>query len=265
MARDRHRGLALRRPARRNHQPGLSRNASSRSSGPSSNVRAASIAARLSPAARITYDIFVSERELALEGQQIPEELHAAQPDERPAHGSGGVRIGHRSAAVRHREGLRPLPRRACASSRAGPTAPSRMMRAGMARGITLPRPAMAKVVPQLREIVTATPDRQHLLGADRGDAQGDFREGPPAHQRRPTRPRSPGKCCRRTRGSRISSSATIYRPRAPRWAGADLPDGQAWYRWRIRGATTMDMPAGGDPPVSASRKSRASAARCSR
>ncbi len=30
------------------------------------------------------------------------------------------------------------------------------MMRAGMARGITLPRPAMAKVVPQLREIVTA-------------------------------------------------------------------------------------------------------------
>ena len=39
-------------------------------------------AAKLSPTSRITYDIFVSERELALDGQKFHEELHAVQPDE---------------------------------------------------------------------------------------------------------------------------------------------------------------------------------------
>ena len=121
--------------------------------------------------------------------------------------------------------GLRPLPRRACASSRAGPTAPSRMMRAGMSRGITLPRPAMAKVVPQLREIVTAEARGQHLLGARSRRCR---RTSPPTDRQRITRRicgrARAAKCCRRTRGSRISSSATIYPRRAPRWAGPICP-----------------------------------------
>ncbi len=199
--------------------------------------------AKLSPAARITYDIFVSEREQALEGQKFHEELHAVQPDERPAHGPGGVWLGHRPAAVRHRARTTTASSSACASSRAGPTAPLRMMRTGMSHGITLPRVAMAKVAPQLREIgaaalednifwapITAMPkeisakDRQRLSEAY---AAALTREVLPAYTRL------------------ADFIERDYLPAARTTVGwSDLPDGQAWYRWRIRQATTMDMPA---------------------
>ena len=53
--------------------PGF-RESHSASSGPFSIACARIDAAKLSPAARITYDIFVSEREQALEGQKFHEE-----------------------------------------------------------------------------------------------------------------------------------------------------------------------------------------------
>jgi uncharacterized protein (DUF885 family) len=196
----------------------------------------------LSPTARITYDIFVSERELALEGGKFPEELMplnqmSGLPMDLAVYGSGTgpqpfvtVKDYERFLAR-----LRQFPRWADGAID--------MMRAGMARGITLPRPAMAKAVPQLRGIVTANladsifwapvaampqdipaKDRQRISDAY---AAALTREVLPAY-------------------SRLADFIEKnYLPAARTSVGwADLPDGPAWYRWRIRAATTMDMPA---------------------
>ena len=111
--------------------------------------------AGLPPTARITYDIFVSERELALEGRIYPEELMplnqmSGLPMDLAVYGSGTGPQPFVTAKDYDRflARLRQFPRWADGAID--------MMRAGMARGVTLPRPAMAKVVPQLRGIVTA-------------------------------------------------------------------------------------------------------------
>ncbi len=95
------------------------------SSRPSSNGRAASIPRRsrrrrASPTTSSSANVSI-----ALEGQQVSRRADAVQPDERAAHGPGRVWLGHRPAAVRHGEGLRPVPRAHARSFRAGPTAPS--------------------------------------------------------------------------------------------------------------------------------------------
>ncbi len=117
------------------------------------------------------------------------------------------------------------------------------MMRAGMAHGITLPRPAMAKVVPQLREIVTARLT-DNIFWAPIAAMPRRFPRKIASASATPTRPRSPRKCCRRTRGSRISSSVTIYRRRAPRLAGPICPTARPGIAGAFAGATTMDMSA---------------------
>jgi uncharacterized protein (DUF885 family) len=199
-------------------------------------------ASALPPTARITYDIFVSERELALEGRKYPEELMplnqmSGLPMDLALFGSGQgpqpfVTVQDYDRFLAR---LRQFPRWADGAIS--------MMRAGVARGVTLPRPAMAKVVPQLREIVTeklsdnifwapiaampaniSAKDRQRI-----GDAYSAAltREVMPAYTRL------------------ADFIEKNYLPAARTTVGwADLPDGQAWYRWRIRGATTMDMPA---------------------
>jgi uncharacterized protein (DUF885 family) len=196
----------------------------------------------LSPTARITYDIFVSERELALEGRKFPEELMplnqmSGLPMDLAVYGSGTGPQPFVTAQDYDRflARLRQFPRWADGAID--------MMRTGMARGVTLPRPAMAKVVPQLRGIVTANltdnifwapvaampreiaaKDRQRISDAY---AAALTREVLPAYTRL------------------ADFIERNYLPAARTTVGwADLPDGQAWYRWRIRGATTMDMPA---------------------
>jgi len=195
-----------------------------------------------SPTARITYDIFVSERELALEGGKYPEELMplnqmSGLPMDLAVYGSG---TGPQPFATakdydRFLARLRQFPRWADGAID--------MMRTGMTRGITLPRPAMAKVVPQLRGIVTeklddnifwapvlampaqiSAKDRQRISDAY---AAALTNEVLPAYTRL------------------ADFIEKNYLPAARTTVGwVDLPDGQAWYRWRIRGATTMDMPA---------------------
>jgi uncharacterized protein (DUF885 family) len=198
--------------------------------------------AGLSPTARITYDIFVSERELALEGRKYPEELMPLNqmgglPMDLAVYGSG---TGPQPFVTvkdydRFLVRLRQFPRWVDGAID--------MMREGMARGVTLPRPAMAKVVPELRGIVTeklsdnifwapvaaipadvSAKDRQRITDAY---AAALTREVLPAY-------------------SRLADFIEKnYLPAARTTVGwADLPDGQGWYRWRIRGATTMDMPA---------------------
>ncbi len=112
-------------------------------------------AAKLSPGARITWEIFTGERELALEGQKYPEELlplnqMSSLPIDLAVYGSGSGPQPFKDARDYDRflTRLRQFPRWVDGAIA--------MMRNGISRGITLPRPAMAKVVPQLREIVTA-------------------------------------------------------------------------------------------------------------
>jgi len=200
-------------------------------------------ATQLSDAARLTYDIFVSEREQALAGQQFHEEFMpfnqmSGLPVDLAVYGSGTgaqpfmtVRDYERFLAR-----VRQFPRWVDGAIA--------LMRGGMARGITLPRPAAVKMIPQLREIVTpdaaasifwgpitAMPptftaaDRQRLTTAY---ASAIGREVLPAYARL------------------ADFLERDYLPAARSTVGwSALPDGAAWYRWRIRGATTMDMAPG--------------------
>jgi len=197
-------------------------------------------AARLSNAGRVTYDVFVGERELTLAGRQFPEELMplnqmAGLPMDLAMYGSGSG--PQPFATVRDYERflkrVREFPRWVDGAIA--------MMRAGMSRGVTVPRPAMAKVVPQLREIVTARVEDNLFWGpiaalppefsaADRKRISAAYRaaltnEVLPAY-------------------SRLADFIEHdYLPAARTTVGwSDLPDGPAWYRWRIRGATTLDL-----------------------
>jgi uncharacterized protein (DUF885 family) len=198
-------------------------------------------AAQLSPRARITWDIFVSERELALEGQKFPEELLPLNqmnslPVDLAVYGSGS---GPQPFAVtrdyeRFLARLRQFPRWVDGAIA--------MMRAGISRGVTLPRPAMAKVVPQLRELVTAKVTDsvfwQPLATMPKTVSARD-------------RTRIAAEYSRALETEILPAYTRLadfierdYLPAARTTVGwADLPDGSSWYRWRIRKATTMDMP----------------------
>jgi uncharacterized protein (DUF885 family) len=197
-------------------------------------------ATQLSPQARITYEIFVGERELALEGQKFPEELMpfnqmSSLPMDLAVYGSGS---GPQPFATvqdydRFLKRLREFPRWADGAIA--------LMRQGMARGVTVPRPAIAKVVPQLRDLVTAkiednifwgpieklppafaARDRQRLADAYRAAL---LQEVLPAYQRL------------------ADFIEQDYLPAARTTVGwADLADGAAWYRWRVRESTTLKM-----------------------
>ena len=72
--------------------------------------------AGLAPADRISYDIFLRERERELRAERFPVRTAAAQPGRQPADRDARARLGHQRAAVPDRGGLRQLaeaPRRA--------------------------------------------------------------------------------------------------------------------------------------------------------
>jgi uncharacterized protein (DUF885 family) len=195
--------------------------------------------AQLSPASRISYEIFVSERELALAGQKFHEEFMpinqmSGLPMDLVMYGSGAGPQPFKTVQDYDRfiSRVKQFPRWADGAIA--------LMRTGMSRGITLPRPTMAKVVPQLREIVTPTAEQSIFWGpvkampesfsaAERKRISGTYaqviqREVLPAYARL------------------ADFIERDYLPAARTTVGwSDLPDGAAWYRWRIRGATTMD------------------------
>ncbi|HEV7606307.1 MAG TPA: DUF885 domain-containing protein [Steroidobacteraceae bacterium] len=197
-------------------------------------------ASGLTPGARITYDIFVGEREQALEGQKFHEEYMPFNqmnglPLDLAVYGSG---TGPQPFVTvkdyqRFLKRVREFPRWADGAIA--------LMRTGMAQGITVPRVAMAKVVPQLRELVTArlsdsifwAPIDAMPKGFSAGDRQRITQAYTAAleHEVLPAYARL------------ADFIERDYLPAARTTVGwADLPDGQAWYRWRIRQATTMDM-----------------------
>lgn len=198
--------------------------------------------ANLSPAARITFDIFVSEREQALEGQRFHEDYMpfnqmTGLPMDLAVYGSGTGPQPFVTAKDYDRflKRMREFPRWADGAIAE--------MRTGIASGITLPRVVMAKVAPQLREVgaaalkdnifwapIAAMPkeisprDRERISDAY---AAALTSEVLPAYTRL------------------ADFIERDYLPAARTTVGwTDLPDGAAWYGWRIRQATTMDMPA---------------------
>jgi len=199
-------------------------------------------AARLTPRARLTYDIFTSERETALEGSRFPEELMPLNqmgglPMDLAVYGSG---TGPQPFATaqdydRFLKRLRQFPRWVDGAIA--------MMREGMAGGVTVPRAAMLKVVPQLRGLVTPNVEDDlfwapikalpaKISAADRRRITADYStalkdEVLPAYTRL------------------ADFIERDYLPASRTTVGwSDLPDGRAWYAWRIHGATTMTLPA---------------------
>jgi uncharacterized protein (DUF885 family) len=198
-------------------------------------------AAQLSPASRITYEIFVTEREHALASQPFHEDFMplnqmSGLPMDLAVYGSGSGPQPFRTAQDYDRflKRMREFPRWTDGAIT--------LMRTGMSRGITLPRPAVAKVIPQLRDIVAPTAEASIFWGpvtampadisaADRTRITAAYRDALqrevlPAYARL------------------ADFFERDYLPAARTTVGwSDLADGAAWYRWRIRGATTMDLP----------------------
>jgi uncharacterized protein (DUF885 family) len=196
--------------------------------------------AQLSQSARISWEIFVGERELALAGQRFPEELMplnqmSGLPLDLAVYGSGAGPQPFANARDYDRflARLRQFPRWADGAIA--------LMRAGMQRGITVPRPAMAKVVPQLRDLITVKVEDNIFWSPIE-----KLPDGIPAKERQ-----------RITAAYRAALAQEVlpayrrladfieqdYLPAARTTVGwSDLPDGAAWYRWRVRESTTMDM-----------------------
>ena len=199
-------------------------------------------AAKLSPASRITYDIFVSEREQALEGQKFHEEYMPFNqmqglPMDLAVYGSGTGPQPFVTARDYDRflKRVREFPRWADGAIA--------LMRTGISNGITLPRVAMAKAAPQLREIgATALKDNifwAPILAMPKEISAKDRQRLSEAYEAALTREVLPAY-------TRLADFFDHdYLPAARTTVGwSDLPDGRAWYRWRIRQSTTMDMPA---------------------
>ncbi len=197
---------------------------------------------KLSPGSRLTYEIFASEREHQLAGQKFPEELMPVNqmgslPMELAVFGSGSGPQPFATARDYDRflKRAREFPRWVDGAIA--------LMRAGMARGITMPRASMAKVVPQLRGVFAADPKDSIFWGP----VEHLPPEIPADERQRITDD------YRKAFGAEILPAYARladfierdYLPAARTTFGwSDLPDGQAWYRWRVRGATTLDLPA---------------------
>jgi uncharacterized protein (DUF885 family) len=197
-------------------------------------------AARLSPGARVTWDIFVGEREIAIEGLKYPEDLlplnqMSGLPMDLAVYGSGTGPQPFVTAKDYDRflARVREFPRWADGAIA--------HMRDGMARGITLPRPAVLKVVPQLREIVTARLEDNifwaPIINFPKDMSAAERTRITDAYRAALTQEVLPAY-------TRLADFVERdYLPAARTTVGwSDLPDGANWYRWRIRQSTTMDM-----------------------
>src|SRR5688572_20214274 len=197
--------------------------------------------ANLSVSSRVTYEIFVGEREQALAGQPFREDYLPLNqmnglPMDLAVYGSGSGPQPFRTAQDYDRflKRMREFPRW-CDGAIS-------LMRTGMSRGITLPRPAVAKVVPQLRDIVTPTAEASIFWGPVAAMPAGI----PEAERARITR--AYREALQRevlpAYGRLADFFERDYLPAARSTVGwSDLADGAAWYRWRIRASTTMDLP----------------------
>ncbi len=198
-------------------------------------------ATQLSAASRITLEIFVGEREQALAGQPFHEEYMPFNqmnglPLDLVVYGSGEGPQPFATVADYDRflKRVREFPRWADGAIA--------LMRTGMSRGITLPRPAVVKMIPQLREIVTPTAVASIFWGPIKATPKSFA--GAAAARLRDAYASAITKEVLPAYARLADFLERDYLPAARTTVGwSDLPDGPAWYRWRIRGATTMDLP----------------------
>lgn len=196
----------------------------------------------LSPAARVTRDIFVSERELALEQLRFPEHLMPITQLDSMATTLAVFGSGAGPQPFRTVRDYDNFLRRAEQFPTWADNA-MRAMRAGVASGVTVPRPAILKVLPQLREVtaqgveesvfwqpIKALPEE--FSAADRARLTTAYRELI-ANRLLPTY------------GALAEFIEKEYAPSARTSVGwSALPNGQAWYRLRIRSSTTTSLTA---------------------
>ena len=199
-------------------------------------------AEQMSPAARVTRDIFVSERQLALERLPFREYLM-------PVDQMGSLAT---TLAV-YGSGAGPQPFRTAEDyakflvrAQAFPgwvDDAIATMRVGLSLGVTVPRPAIEKVLPQLKELANTDVERSvywqpiknlpaEITALERERITTQYRQLisdvlAPAYRKL------------------ADFIKNEYAPQARTTvAWSDLPNGAAWYRLRIRAATTTNLSA---------------------
>ena len=198
--------------------------------------------AGLSGSDRISYDVFLRERELVLAEQRFPG--HLLPIDQMDSLASTFALFGSGAAAQPFRNAAdydRFLARSSDFIVWADTAIES--MREGTRRGITQPRAVILKVVPQLRELANPDPEKTVFWNAIRA-----MPEGVSAADR-----------ARITASWRSALTTQIvpaysrladfiekeYAPSARTTVGwSALPDGAEWYRHQIRKQTTTDLTA---------------------
>jgi uncharacterized protein (DUF885 family) len=195
---------------------------------------------KLSPADRISYEIFLRERKRTRAGERFPDYLLPINQvggllNFMPALGSGTNAQPFTSATdyenwLKRLDGLVAWMDQSIAN-----------MREGIARGVTQPRPVMEKVLPQLDAMIVARPEDSDYFAPVRS-----FPDGLPAADRE----RLTAAYAAKIRDEIVPAYRRLrdfvrdeYLPRArTSVAWTALPDGAAWYAFFVQEHTTTSM-----------------------
>jgi uncharacterized protein (DUF885 family) len=197
---------------------------------------------QLAGSARISRDIFVRERELALEGLRFPARLL---PIDQMDSLATTIAVFGSGAGAQPFRNARDYDNFLARADRFVVWVDSAIaaMREGMRVGVTQPRAVVIKVVPQLREIAKDDPEQTLFWQAVRA-----MPETIPARERAAIEARWRAAIRDRLVPAyrRLADFIeTEYAPAARDSVGwSALPDGAAWYRYQIRVQTTTDLTA---------------------
>lgn len=197
-------------------------------------------ATTLSGQSRLTYEVFLRDRRIALEGYEFPSELLPVDQFYSPVHLFAQLGSGsgfHPFATVKdYDDWLRRVQDYVVWSDTA-----IRRMREGVERGIVQPRVLIERTVPQLEALIATDPQQSVFFGpiralpgtfsaADRERLTASFRRAiiadiNPALRRM------------------ADFLARDYLPKCRESIGqSELPDGRRWYRYLVRARTTTDL-----------------------
>ncbi len=197
-------------------------------------------ATTLSGQSRLTYEVFLRDRRIALEGYEFPSELLPVDQFYSPVHLFAQLGSGsgfHPFATVKDYDDWLQRVQDYVAWS---DTAIQRM-REGMERGIVQPKVLIERTVPQLEALILADPQQSVFFGPIRA-LPGDFSAG---DRERLTA------AFRQTIVADINPAlrrmadflARDYLPKCRDSIGhSALPDGRRWYRYLVRARTTTDL-----------------------
>jgi uncharacterized protein (DUF885 family) len=195
---------------------------------------------RLSPADRISYDIFVRERTRALESERFPDELLPLNQagsllTRMPALGSGTnaqpfATVQDYDNWLRRVDGLVAWIDQAIAN-----------MRIGIARGVVQPRPVMEKVLPQVEALIVDRPeDSLYDAPVQR------FPDAVPAADRERLKQAYAREIADRLMPAHRRLRDFIREEYLPKTrssvAWTALPDGEAWYAFLVQEHTTTAL-----------------------